>query len=259
MNWSKAKTILIVFFTIVNLFLLATIMSRNIKNYFIGKETIANTIEVLKSNGIKVNKDIIPDGDISVQQFEVHNIIDDYEGFARKLLGEECIKQSEGLYTSPKGRVEFWGDKFRYTTRYSGDTSINEDNMISVLNKFGINISDYRYSNGAFVKNINGLDVYDCSLKISFEEDDLLVISGVWFEGKEKAIQGESELKPITSVLIDILSSHQKPVEEVEVTNIKLGYMVYETEIYHKSVVLIPAWKMSFSNDEYVCLDARPE
>jgi hypothetical protein len=68
--------------------------------------------------------------------------------------------------------------------------------------------------------------------------DNHVKISGVWFEKKSDKIPSQNELKPITTVLIDMLSSPDRPKENVEISNIELGYMVYETETFHKSVVL---------------------
>lgn len=256
MNWNKAKTILIVFFTIVNLFLLYTIISRNINDYYISEETISNAIAVLNNNGITIDKSIIPQKNITVDQYEADNIVDDYDGFAKRILGDDYIKYSDTVYESTRGKIEYFGDKFTFTGDYNGNTSKNEANELSVLNSLGIKISDYEYSEGVFRKNINNINVFDCELSVCFY-DGKLTISGIWFEKNREPISENTELKPITTVLIDLLSSEEKPEGAAEITDLELGYMVYEEQTYHKSIVLIPSWKIKFSNETYAYLDAR--
>ena len=112
MNWSKAKTVLIFFFIIINVFLFYTILGRSLNNYYISKETVNNTVEILKNNGITVDKDIIPRRIQSASQFEADNIIVSYEEFAKQMLGDNYLKISDAEFKGEDNSISFYGDKF---------------------------------------------------------------------------------------------------------------------------------------------------
>lgn len=257
MNWSKAKTVLIFFFVIINIFLFYTILGRSLNNYYISKETVNNTVEILKNSGITVDKDIIPRRIQSVSQFEADNIIVSYEEFAKKMLGDNCIKISESEYKGDTGSISYFGDKFIFKTQYSGDTSKSESNLIAILNSYGITLNDYTYIDGSFVKNIDGKKVYDCELNFDFTSENELMIYGVWFQKKTEPVTTDAELKSAAAVLVDFLSSPDRPEGELTIEGVELGYMIYETENFHKSIVPISAWQVSLSSGEKVYLDAR--
>ena len=257
MNWSKAKTVLIFFFIIINVFLFYTILGRSLNNYYVSKETVNNTVEILKNSGITVDKDIIPRRIQSVSQFEADNIIVSYEDFAKKMLGENCIKISETEFKGDIGSISYFGDKFIFRSQYSGDKSKTESNLISILNSYGITLNDYIYTDGSFVKSIDGKKVYDCELNFDFTPENELMIYGVWFLKKSEPITTDAELKSAAAVLVDFLSLPDRPQGELIIESIELGYMIYETENFHKSIVPISAWEVTLSNGEKVYLDAR--
>lgn len=257
MNWSKAKTVLIFFFVIINVFLFYTILGRSLNNYYVSKETVNNTVEILKNSGITIDKDIIPRRIQSASQFEADNIIVSYEEFAKKMLGENYLKISETEFKGDNGSISYYGDKFIFKSKYSGDTSKNESNLLSILNSYGITLSDYTYVDGCFKKNIDGKKVYDCELNFDFTPENELIIYGVWFQKKSEPITTDAELKSAAAVLVDFLSEPNRPQGDVVIENIELGYMIYETENFHKSIVPISAWEITLSSGEKVYLDAR--
>lgn len=256
MNWYKAKTILIVFFMITNAFLLYNIIFNSKNAFYINDEIIMYSIEILENNGIKINSEIIPRKIVSISQFEADNIITDREEFAKKIFNEDCKKISEDLYESEKGRIEYFGDRFTVTLNQDIKTTEKEF-VLELFRNAGINISDYEYSDGKFLKTINKYNVFNSEITITKPEEGKTQISGVWFEKNSNEIFSGTELKPITSVLIDFISDSNRPEGEIEIVNLKLGYMVYETETYHKSIVPIPVWRLELSDGNYIYMDAR--
>lgn len=257
MNWYRAKTILIVFLAIINVFLLYNIIFNNGSFFYINKDIVANTAEVLKNNGITINPDIIPRKVLSAKQFEADNIITGYDEFAKKALGEDVKKISDNSYEGKRGSIEFSGDRFTLVTELTADNLFEEKNARAFLKSFGIDISDYKYENGVFKKSVDKLDLFNTEISIKQQKDGKIQISGVWFEQAENTVSEETELKPITSVLVDFISSPQRPEGNPEISNLTLGYIVYDTELYHKSMVPIPVWKIEFSTGNYVYMDAR--
>ncbi len=258
MNWYKAKTILIVFFIITNLFLFYNIIFGSQDEHYINDDVVLYTAQILKNNQIFVDTGKIPRKKVSAAQFEADNIISSYEEFSKKILGDECTKISENSYQSSAGTLDFSGDRFTATIKSYPQIDLSTaKSALSVLDNLNIKISDYEYENGRFTKKINNLEVFDCELKISQNQSGELTISGVWFEKNSKQINSGGEMKPITTVLIDFISDAHKPQGEINIKNLGWGYMVYETDTYHKSIVPVPVWKLEFSDGNYVCMDAR--
>ena len=258
MNWYRAKTILIVFFIITNLFLFYNITFGTQDENYISDDVVLYTTQVLKNNEITIDSGIIPRKKVSAVQFEADNIITGYEEFSKKVLGELSVKISDNSYMSELGRLDFSGDRFTLTVENYPQIDLEtEKAAISLLENFNIKISNYEYENQRFTKKINKLEVFDCNIEISQEESGKLTISGVWFEKNSKEVSGGKEMKPITSVLIDFISEHERPQGAVTIEKVKWGYMVYETDTYHKSIVPLPVWKFEFEDNGYICMDAR--
>ena len=77
--------------------------------------------------------------------------------------------------------------------------------------------------------------------------------SGTWFNETESQ-NGNSNIKSITSALIDFIPNAKTPDE---ITKIEFGYNIFDKASYHKSSTLIPVWKVTTKNGETYLLDAR--
>ena len=258
MNWYRAKTVLIILFILTNIFLFYNIVFSGKNNFYISDDIIKYTVSVLENNGITINSEIIPRKKFSAHQFEADNIIESYDEFAKNVLGEDCVKISDILYESAAGTVEYNGDKFTITANSENITEnfADEKDAVSFLKNFGIHISDFEYNQGTFEKKVDNLCVFNSELSV-IQSENGTVISGVWFEKNSKSISSSNEMKPITSVLIDFISDENRPQGNIEITGLEWGYMVYDTENYHKSIVPVPVWKITLADGSYVYMDAR--
>ena len=59
MNWPRVKMILIILFLCINIFLLYNMFSSSWRSSSIDKQTVANVVEILSKNGIRINGDLI--------------------------------------------------------------------------------------------------------------------------------------------------------------------------------------------------------
>ncbi len=260
MNWHKAKTILIWFLVLINALLLYFNFSQNSYNNKIDDEIIAYTADILEGNGISINPEVVPKKKITPPQFEADNIITDYESFAKSVLGDDAKALSETVYSASKGKIEFSGDKFTYTSPAPLlSAEADKAEVLSLLAEFGINITEFEYEksgNGIKLFNrANGLEIFNSEITLE-NTDGGTVISGVWFLKLADNLPSATELKDVTSVLIDLLSSPSKPQSETEITALTLGYIIYEPESYHKTLVPIPVWQIEHTNGT-IYLDAR--
>lgn len=257
MNWNKAKTILIIFFLLVNTFLFFNLITENSNENYVKDETVADTIKVLENNGISIESKLISRKNHSVDTFETDNIIKDYDEFAKKILGEDCEKISDNIYSGKQGSVEYFGDKFVITVSPEKNIILNEESCVSLLNTLGIFVKDYEYKDGIFKKKVNNLEVFSSEIIFEKSSDGIVKISGIWFENNSEGSYSHTKLKPITSVLVDFISAEGRPDGNVEISDLNLGYMVYETKVYHKSIVPIPVWELELSDKKVIYMDAR--
>ena len=259
MNWSKAKTILILFFLIVDSFLLYQIVVTNRDKNYVSDDIINNTITILKNNNINIEYDVIPNKKGTEKLFESDNIISDYETFAKLFLGEDITKLSDTAYTAPSGKIEFWGDKFRFTSSsILFDEKPGKKDIIAFFKGKGIILTGcefYEDDIASYLKKTeNKLEVFNSFIKV--ENTDKTVISGLWFERKNDGFSSSSELKSSTSALIDFISSADRGNGEITITNIQKGYNIYEPKTFHKSILPVPVWKIDHTTSS-AYIDAR--
>ena len=258
MYWSKVKTILIFFLIITNVFLLMNLYSNNKDTLFLKKDVIKSTVQVLNKNNVFIDQSIIPKRIVKLKQFEADNLIKSYDEFAKSILGKDADKISETRFESDKGYVEFSGDKFDIFINYKEKLPESKDDLEKLFESFNLNITDFEYKDGVVYKKSGKYYLYDC--KISLKKDgENLKISGVWYEKNSNKIFNGDEIKPITSALIDFISDPEKPLDRCEIKNIKLGYRVYETTSYHKSIVPVPVWELELSKNQKIYINARTD
>ena len=123
MNWSRAKTILIILFLLSDLFLLGNIIvsKRNLTSAT--PQIIESTVKILNSNNITIDQTIIPKNILSVPYAEADNVISDFDDFAKLFLGKNVQKIDENTYKTESGTISFSGDSFTYTSITSGNSA----------------------------------------------------------------------------------------------------------------------------------------
>ncbi len=260
MNWPRAKTILICFFLFTNLLLLYFNIAGSITDSRLDDEIVGYSVEILQKNGITIDPGLIPEKKAQLPQFEADNIIVSYDEFAKQLLGEQVTTISEAAYSSEKGTLEFSGDNFTFTSTaplLSVDAKKND--AINLLAGLGINLGEYDYVQTAgkivFSNKANNLPLFNSDITIEINAENT-TISGVWFYKYAENLPEGAMLKDVTTALIDLLSSPEKPQGTAKIISITPGYMMYESESYHKTLVPIPAWRIEFP-DRAVYMDAR--
>lgn len=266
MNWSRAKTILIIFFICTNLFLFSVILISADRTSIVTDDIVSSTVSILKNNKVEIDPEIIPRKTSSVDMIEFENWISDYFEFAKKFVGEDAKKQTENTYVGANGKISFSGDEFTYHPATSIDTKTiiiknhqvpEEKIALSVLEHFGFsdeNLVIFKTENQnqkkiTITKEKGTLSFYDCKIDMFISEEKIYKISGSWFfEGEN--LKEKFTVKNVTGVLIDYLSLTHRPKTEEKIVLIKLGYSSLEKGVYHKQIVAPPCWRFILSNGE---------
>jgi hypothetical protein len=275
MSWSRAKTILIIFFVALNAVLLANILYTDNKASVISADVISSTVQVLEKNNIYINAGIIPKKAPSVKSDEVTNVIDEYRAFAEKMLGADGVgDMGNNVFDSTGGTVEFSADSFVCIPKnpwYSELTqNVNEKNAaktaVNILKKSGFDMSSSEAvaenrGNGEFLvkftKTLRKRPIFDSALFVLMSGEGVKKIYGSWFEYDGLVSGKDIPTKNVTGVLIDFINSPLRPQGEVRIEDLEFGCAVNENTQYHKTVMPVPVWRITLNNGQSVYMDAR--
>lgn len=265
MNWSRAKTILIFMFLATAILQSVAIYNSDKKAKNIPPEIIASSVEILSANEIYVARDIIPTTNYTLASADADNAVFDYTEFAKRILGDDCIKVSETQFYSTLGTLNYFANSFEFTSSNTNATiPKNELSAESAAKEFLKRLdikpdtkpqiikrdSSYELK---YTNSVEAFPVFNSEITLSLGEGEVTSAKGNWFNVTEKT--GSHNLKSITAVLIDLIKEElEKPVK---ITNISIGYIIPESSKYQKSASLVPVWRIEFENGKRLMLDAR--
>lgn len=128
MDWSRAKTILIVLLFAVNIFLLGTYIIRENDERKEMEELRESTCEVLANAGISIKSEIVPLDSVKIKPATVRTNRNQ-EKIARALFGEveEKSDMSETVYSGNGGNIMFRKDSFSFVYSSGKEINSNED------------------------------------------------------------------------------------------------------------------------------------
>ncbi|MBE7020827.1 MAG: hypothetical protein E7411_05290 [Ruminococcaceae bacterium] len=271
MNFKRAKTILIVIFLFVNIFLIV------INNLFYESDITVDTktvISILSKSGISLNEDILKEYPVSVPRVEVENVAADENKLATLLLGKGYNSSKEHYYSGEGAALTVSELSVDYKVVEPKDKSFKDisplnagNKALKKLNKKGIGESALE------VENIsdNGNNNYYVTLSYKFEEYPLfnnhlyvtvtdrgiLAMKGTVIDFNE--IKNEDyKIIPAANILLELPSNPDlKNVDKnPEVTGIRLGYFLPMGK-GEASIYAIPAYEIEISNKKIYYYDAR--
>lgn len=277
MDWSKAKTWLIILFLCVNVFLIVYLVNMNLNASFIDNETIQNTIEVLNRNDVSIDASLIPARIPSIGTLEVTNALEDPEELARLLMGNGYSVSSSGrIYTKDEKRLAFAGDMIYYfndapAERLEGLTQQEaEQTAKDRLSGYGFDMSrakasTTRQEDGSYTvrleQTVDSVTLFDSYFQVQIGEDGIREFEGSWFipSGKSDFFERDATMvKLVTSVLIDFLSDPERPTDRaLTIVDIALGYTTGAKDTFHKEVTAMPVWRITTDDGAAYLYDAR--
>lgn len=271
MKWEKAKTILIVFFIIINLFFITYIVGDNIHALRIEEQVADSVVELMSKNGITVDKKLITDafGQKSMKTVYVKNIINSYGEFAKNVLGDDIIQVNEQEFKGENGSITFKGDYFEVKAeqgKYLHSADINSSNAektaVDYISSVGVNEPELKgelaEKDGKyciyFDKKINGYKVFEVGIAVIADNNGIKEMYGSWFNEQE-GVNSVKELKKASGTLIEYMNNNKKSGTVIK--DISLGYATLEAMLYHESVLLTPVWAITEESGDSVYIDAR--
>ncbi len=273
MSWSKIKSMLIVLFVFVNIFLIYN--SVNTRDTFeVSQQTVNETVEILRQSGVTIDPSIIRRKPETLKKAEISNSIDSRSKLAANLLGN--CSETENGYISENGKIVFSSVAFSYENL---DTSvkkqIDEGNAVEVAAEFLRDkrfevesswVQDYSATEKGyevkFGKKINGYSVYESFITINIGSDGVIkTIEGYWPEVLiSEAVAHRVDCVNETTVLINLLSAKGIDLSvENEVVDIITGYSLGGLPQSDSPILLtlLPAYRVILKNGENYIFDGE--
>ncbi len=273
MSWSKVKTLLIILFLFLNIFLAYNLYYKNGTSGEISTRTIEETVEILKRNNVEIDKSIISRKTRKIKKVEILNSIDTHYSLAKSLIGE-CYKTEDG-YTGELGEIKYKEVAFEYVNYdKTNKKSITESNAIDVAVKFlkekgfeikSADVRDFLKNDKNYIvkfgKSIGDYPVYESYLTVKISSDGMLLgAEGYWPQVKNNSGDTNVEVVNETTVLINLLSLEEFNYGiENTIVDIQLGYTLgsqpeTETPIL---LTLLPSYRVILKNGENYIFDAK--
>lgn len=274
MNWSRAKTILIIFFICTNIFLLFILLFFMDSTPRVSEEIVASTVQILKANGIDADEKLLMQKNEPVYIPEAENIVKNRKEFAENLLGSETKEESDDFYSGSKGTVLFDGDRFEFLpvsgfmkseikSSYAQNSSGLQANIVSLLGIFDTDlVFKTKEENGVYFLNISrkkgNMQYFCCSADVEYSNEGIKKISGTWFREKGRK-QQLAEQKPITGLMIDYIGAKENTEEKKTVADIVSGYYIPEDGKYHEKIFLTPCIGLFFTDGQMYYINSTEQ
>ena len=238
MNWGRAKTILIIMFLTVDIFLLCVLLQTRSDYEQLPKETVEKTVQILQDKGIKIQTETVPRQRTKNQNIVLKNYFSNPAQAAELMLGICEVKLSddenhEYLFENEEATLKVKDTFFTYTSKKkvmpygSGektDTKIVQEN----LKKLGFKANEFtvlqeQNASGLFEGRIiplyNGKKICGISMNVKADKEGILSLEGHWFSSAEAESYGNEPLLDITAVLVNVIYRNDqwpKSVEAIE-------------------------------------------
>ncbi len=271
MNFKRAKTILIVIFLFVNIFLIVVNNLFYESDMMVDKKTVSG---ILSKSGITIKEEVLKEYPSTVPGVEIENIAANGAKLATMFLGKEYNSEKENYYTGKGTALTISDLSVDYKVTEPHDKSFKDISSLNAgnkalkkLNKMGIGKSALE------VLNIsdNGNNNYYVTLSYKYEEYPLFnnhlyatvtdkgiaAVKGTVIDFQEIK-DSDYKIIPANNILLELPSNPDlKNVDEnPQVTGIRLGYFLPMGK-GEASIYAIPAYEIEICNKKIYYYDAR--
>ena len=256
MNLGKIKNFLIVLFLGINIYLIFSLAAS--LSFHIDDKTIENTVEVLNSAKIGIDKSVIPKKLTNLKNVETRNVI--YTNRFKNIRYYKDFELANDTFSA----------EFKNTEIYNKNNKAMIKDIKKHLSACGFDTDFMRFSDikakdgkKTFTVNcyVQKYCFFDSSIKVAVDKNGYS-ISGKWYNPQSKDVTSNSksrEMVYITSVLIDLKENEQiKNSVPVTINNIEYGYLsdsMYGTT-GHVSATALPYYKITDNNNNVYYYDA---
>lgn len=267
MDFGRVKTILIVLFVFVNLFLIYNLINLSSDSKTLDKASIETTISLLEKQQISIDKSLIPTRMEYMDYLNLSNPLTTPDELAYRLLGP-AEKQNES-FVSEKGTLLISNGLFLWepkaesiSFRHPLPSSQTASSVLDFLKRNGFPVKDFKWAgtldngNGNFEVSFQEIfqnqEIFDVKLTVSITKDTIESVHGKWFDIESIKNTGQ-ELKSPLTVLMEFSST---VTEKTIITDFTPGYYTDTSSQNYKNLPGIPCWKITLKSGSVLYYDA---
>ena len=277
MNWGRAKTILILFFLLLNICLGGILIYMNQMEASLSDEVIQTTIQLLEQNNISftdyqiVPKQKYPNQNITLSTLKLPDekrtelwLGKGYTELEKNSALHHYVYMNNGKHlTIEKTRIHFTHDKTLVPLPLVTPKEI-QSYLETQLKQFGFEQNEYYFKrlwfeNGLYQCVIapyaNDVKVIGVELTVAADSENIVYLSGNWFIDSGTELLGDDGMLDITAVMANLIYLDKEPPIVLE--EIYCGTYVSKEYLNNKTVTAVPAYVFAARDGREFCFDAR--
>lgn len=266
MNFGRAKTILIILFAIVNLFLISYIFVTSYDITTPNGKTIEDTVKILNKRNVFLDKSVKITKSDNINYLNLKGITADEKIIASKLLGEFTIK--DGKYIGDKGDLKITNGEFLWNVKDSHTfKEFNEKSVKKYVFKFlkdhEIDTSDLKAESAEIVDGNYKIlyhhyffdkELFNVSTEVYVSGGGVYQVRGRIFT-LDSLSQSEKYANNPINVLLNY-SAYKNQEEKAEIKAINAGYYTESNPEEYKSLSAQPCFEIVLKSGESLYFDA---
>ncbi len=257
MNWYRIKTVLILLFAGINIFLATLLCAAHFKMARQEKAKIESAVKVLSESGIRVSCDV-PYKTERLRVLTLENPKAEPEALAKAVLGGKATRLGDSYRRDGKV-LTLLESGFLYD---SGEESVSPEkksisqmkNALSVLG-FNMTYAKGSLSDGAvtFTQKMDGVSMFDFYLKAyPSASGQIARLEGVWAEIMHTEGERQRTLGAADALLAFLQAGNQS-----EIVRVECGYAVLSKEKGYRTADAVPVWAIETIDGKVHYFDAR--
>ncbi len=246
MRWEQVKTIFIIVFFMVNLFLLVTMMVNQDSSVVISDAALGDLVTILKSGGVDIDKSVIPTRRELARQLDVTNRYDSPDTLLKTLIDGDSFRLIDITIESTSSTASGFSvtAKPSNAAYFNADTTASQiaalfrDKAPSLLSKN----QDDKYTRYVYCDIVDGKSIFDSYLLIDITADSEITITGVNWNFDNVVPGAAVYVSNIGEVAADF--PRHAAYKPETISKINLGYYLGERQSGISTVTAIPAWEI---------------
>ena len=236
MNWSRAKTILIVFLFAVNIFLFGTYMKKESDDRADRLELRREVISVLARQGVFVSEESVPYEKVELRHASI-KLPEDNAALAAAVFGEvqETVHPENTVYSSENGNMMFSSDSFSIVCETGKDVkNVSEAKSLAkdIADKLRISYSDGDITVAAIAGGyeveipqvFGSVRIFEADVKFNISSSGNVLANGK-FIGTGRLARVGGDTMELSALLLEFADEIGQTVKEkVEITGLDYGY-----------------------------------
>ena len=262
MEWPKLKNIIILILLLANLFMVSMVVVQERDAVQYRKQALDNAVSVLENNGIRVDREQIPD-EMELTVLTVERDLESEKALAEALLGTCDMSELGGgryAYESALGSAEFRSngnfsvtflDGTKSTRKIGGEEELAE-NLLKEA-ELTATLESWEEIEGRVVLTYHqtwqDAPIHSCVITLEYENGSLQSMSGLRLMGTPQYGNDKSELISAPTALMRILNGINDLGDICnEITAMEAGYIMSAAA---DTTRLIPVWYVTTDTGVY--------